>query len=368
MTTLFQFSRVPRPFSIKYAALVYNSIDFSRRARHYAVTSGSRSLTINKPKSNLKTGDKLLNKMSGTNYIFVQQYSKIQHQGQVNYKLLLGVLGKSHSFYTDNKFLQTSSSKMGLEWYKSQMEATFNTKALPKFEIMEGKWGLRNNKEHMHRHLQSFLIMILFIFGIPLMVSKQSKKKLELQKPRNAVHEAGRAVMAYSSKYMDVDYVTAAPEKSNLTPLPKWVTMCFYRRGEMHPTRIEQTTTLTVDWMKDYIDMCHGGEVAEEIVFGSESLESEDKENHDGLENTPGNGTIEMILRLFSSKLQTEWRTEQKKESRRRTKEFLIQHREELDMLTEALLSQKTLQNKDVTNLFEGTTLVNKGAGKSYDE
>jgi len=218
----------------------------------------------------------------------------------------------------------------------------------------------RSEQQHPkeRKKIEIPVILIMYVLVIVYYVKRQNvhdrsrvkniRKRVERGINALAVHEAGHAVMAYSSRYIDVDHVTIDPRGRYKYKWPAGMS-----HGHLEPTRIDGgMKNLTKEEMEDYIDMYHSGDVAEEIVFGSDGQRSE---NHDSEK-------IDFILSLFSPEKGKEWRRQQKKESRRRTKEFLTQHRAELDMLAAALISQKTLQNKDVTNLFQGSTLVNKGA------
>jgi len=353
MTASFQLLRICRETAIKNANSTHATSAFYRRA-YYTHLAQSFWNQTNKPGSVIHIDNKNQKLMTSRNYsVFYNDFNN-EHRSKMH-KKLLGMFGKSLSFYHDvkNKNLQTSTSKMINDLPKTESKSNSQEESRSDQQHSKERKKIEVPVVRIVDWVFGICYVTMLIFAIRALDYLRKRRENEINKI--AVHEAGHAVMAYSSRYIDVDHVTIVPrfEFEGLT------------HGHMEPTRIDGgTKDLTMEEMEDYIDIGHGGDVAEEIVFRSDGERSEYFDQQDKLrwEITPDNRKIDYILSLFSPELQKEWMTEQKKESRRRTKEFLTQHRVELDMLTEALLAQKTLQNKDVTNLFQGSTLVNKGA------
>jgi len=350
MTAWFQFSRNCREPAIKNAHLTYASSAFCKRAcyTHLAQTFWNQT---NKPSATIYD-DNNQNVITGRYYSDFYKDFNNEHRSKMQKKLF----GKSLSFYHDVKSLQTSRDKMINDLPKTESKS--NSQEESRSEQQHSK-----ERKKIEVPVVPMLLVVVLVGYVKILIFLRRqdlyegylKKRHEMGINATAVHEAGHAVMAYRSRYIDVDHVTI-------------VRGAWYGNnygGLMLHTRIDGgMKNLTMEEMEDFIDMCHGGDVAEEIVFSSDGHKSKYYEEQDKAqwEFSMDSGNIDCMLSLFSPEVQKEWRTEQRKESRRRTKEFLTQHRAELDLLTEALLSQKTLQNKDVTNLFQGSTLVNKGA------
>ncbi|KFY09957.1 hypothetical protein V492_05278 [Pseudogymnoascus sp. VKM F-4246] len=192
---------------------------------------------------------------------------------------------------------------------------------------------------------------------------KRSMVISDKEKEMTAYHEAGHALVGMFTK--------GASPLHKITIMPRGQSLGM----TMHLPEIDKYSKSMSEY-RAHIDVCLGGKMAEEIIYGAEEVTSGvagDLESATqvayamvtqfGMSSAAGNVDLSTNYNHLSSETKQLIESEVRRtieEGRQRARALLVHKRKELDLLARALVSYETLDKEEAFKVIRGEELVGK--------